>query len=169
VSYDVSANTFGNNVNAIWEAFAPAADRHARSQVVIRFPTARGDLGDYQVYDLDRRLNTEAGAFQLGNGIAQEDFSPPDYIYDHGGLVYVPPINRYWAWARFADGVVHPVEINPETIPWTISALTQIGSLVPINVTAKDGHPTAKPMWFPDLNAVVFMNTNEDRIAVYRF
>lgn len=169
VFYDVAQNTFGNTFNAIWEPHAPATERHARSQVVVRFPQSGGDLGDYQVYDLDRTGNTAAGTFQLGPSLSQEEFSPASYTYDHGGLVYVPPLDRYWGWARFSDGVVHPIEIDPTTTPWTLNRLAHTGSLVALNVTSPDGHPTAKPMWFPKLNAVVFMNTHEDRIAVYRF
>jgi hypothetical protein len=104
---------------------------------------------------------------QLTTGLAMTDFDGSD---DHEGIVYVPPINRYWLWGNFAASPKYRcVELDPTTTPWTMSNKTFAGTYTPDIGATGVALLGGKVLYYPQLNCVI-LNDAASRFAnIYRF
>lgn len=138
--------------------------RYGRYQTAFNPPYSEGGVyvGRYWRYNIDTGARTEADV-QL-SGIALSAFVSSGTYYDGEGMVYVPPLDRYWVCTRAAAGGMLWVQLNPNTTPWTLSPLT-FANTAPVNERLIGG----RLRWMPNLNAVLVWDHCFANAYVYRF
>jgi hypothetical protein len=77
--------------------------------------------GDYMTFDVKARKVVTSGTVQFAGGLARADFMGDD----GSGMVYVPPLDRYWVAITLKAGGISWNELDPTTNPWTLRPLTQ--------------------------------------------
>lgn len=119
--------------------------------------------GRYLRFDVRSRQAESIGDLQLSGGLAQAQFKAG---HDGAGLVYVPPLNRYWLVALMkSTGSIGWVEVDPTTTPWTAKPLRQQGT-----VPSLEGSTLVRRrmVWMPALNAVVWLGSASRNVSLYR-
>ena len=153
---------------ASW-SFSGAADcRNGDLLTIIKPPEnpASGPYaspGRYLRYDLRTRRTESSGDLHLAAGLKQAAFKAD---HDGCGMVYVPPLNRYWmAVLMTATNRMGWVEVDPTTTPWTLRPLQHQGA-----VPALDGSTLVRRrmVWLPALNAVLWLGSANREVALYR-
>jgi hypothetical protein len=156
-----------------WRIFWPPADtRWGNKVTVIVHPQADspgvgGTFGRYWVYDVPSGTTDTTGVFQLAPGLNRTDFVGAGSYYDGAGLVYVPPLNRYWLCTRGTVGIdgMRWFEIDPTTTPWTISRLVFAAGVTPTPQLQLH----KKMFWVPVLNAVMLVDRHDANLQFYKF
>jgi hypothetical protein len=118
--------------------------------------------GLYQLFDVKERKVVTSGTVQYADGLSAVDFP----VGDSAGMVYIPPLDRYWVAARNKEYKLGWFELNPTTEPWTLRPLVQDGT------TPTLGDHTLvrrRMLWMPKLHAIVFLGAGTKNIMVYRF
>jgi hypothetical protein len=122
-------------------------------------------VGEYMKFDLKTRTTVVKGTVQFAGGAAQGDFAAGE---DGSGMVYVPPLDRYWVVIKLKTGKVGWYELDPTTATnWTLRPLMQTGT-----IPALSGGNTLvrrRMLWMPKLHAVLFLGSADKNIMVYRF
>ncbi|MDI1446799.1 hypothetical protein [Polyangium sp. 6x1] len=118
--------------------------------------------GLYQLFDVKERKVVKSGTVQYADGLSAVDFP----VGDSAGMVYIPPLDRYWVAARTKEGKLGWFELNPTTEPWTLRPLVHDGTLPTL-----DGSTLVRRriLWMPKLDALVFLGSGTKNIMVYRF
>ncbi len=137
--------------------------RVGRTAVAFRLPRQDAPViypGLVWQHNLDTGV-TQSAAVQFAGGISTDDFVYGSY--DGAGLVYVPPINRYWVCTRMASGMQW-FQLDPTTTPWTMSPLT-----------FANAHPVQQILllnrvqWVEAINSVVVFDHCFANGSIYRF
>ena len=150
-----------------WALYVVADTRHDRIVTAFSPPVSDNGtyVGRYWRYSLDTRALTQvASNIQFGGGLTLANFPSQYAYYDGCGMVYVPPLNRYWINTRMSTGLMGWLELDPTTTPWTLRPLT----------LANDGpsgaqFPLRKTVWLPQLNALLAFRTANQPGWVYKF
>ena len=118
--------------------------------------------GLYQLFNVKERKVVQSGTVQYADGLSAVDFP----VGDSAGMVYIPPLDRYWVATRTKEGKLGWFELNPTTEPWTLRPLVQNGTTPEL-----DGHTQVRRrmLWMPKLHAMVFLGSGTKNIMVYRF
>jgi hypothetical protein len=119
--------------------------------------------GKYLSYNITTRAQLATGSVQFAGGLAQSQFAAG---FDGCGMVYVPPLNRYWTVAALKTGALVWLELDPTTAPWTLRPLTQTGA-VPV-LSNNCPYVRRRMMWVPSMNAVLFLGSADKNITLYK-
>lgn len=143
---------FGDFVTVIREPEDPAAGPYSSP-------------GQYLLYNVTTRQTTATGRLVLSGGLSQSDFVAAQ---DGCGLVYIPPLNRYWLVPKMkATGQIGWMEVDPTTAPWTLRPLAPMGAVPSLSGT--NTLIRRRMVWMPGLNAVVWLGSADKNISIYRF
>ena len=145
-----------------------AQARHGRITAAFTPPYSDSGafVGRYWRYDLDTNSMSSADV-QLAGGLTLADFVSAGTFYDGEGMVYVPPVNRYWVCTRrsaASGGGMQWLELDPTTTPWTLRPRT-----------FTNAHPVSEILiggrvrWMPNLHAVLVWDHCFANAFIYRF
>jgi hypothetical protein len=126
--------------------------RNGRQWVAMTTPGFGGSYNPcyYWVYDLDSRTLSSSGRLTPGAGFNHFDWRATDGT----GLVYIPPINKYWmSVQRASNGRYTILEIDPNGWVITEKTFANAGPLC-------WQYPSHKLVYLPTLNAVVYPQTD---------
>lgn len=142
-----------------------AVARVGRTVVSFNPPTSEGTTykGRYWLYNMDTEAVTFADC-QLGGGLTFANFPSGAAFYDGAGMVYVPPLNRYWIWTRDGSGGMQALQLDPTTSPWTLSPLT-FANASPVEQRLIIG----RVLWIPALSCVLVWDHCFANAFIYRF
>jgi hypothetical protein len=119
--------------------------------------------GSYIQYNVTTRAVVASGQVQFAGGLAQTQFAVG---YDGAGMVYVPPLNKFWTVLKLKTGALQWAELDPTTTPWTLRPLNHTGA-VP-SLTYASVNVRRRMMWVPSLNAVVFLGSADRNVTVFK-
>ncbi|MBB4844021.1 hypothetical protein HNP55_002557 [Paucibacter oligotrophus] len=126
---------------------------------------SRGFPGRYMRYKLRTRQASE-GVLQFEAGLSQSDFANQSSFYDGAGLVYIPPLNRYWLSTQMKDGRLAWFELDPSTTPWTLRRMPQATGDWP--APSAGSIVKRRMMWLPSLSALVYLGSASKNISIYK-
>lgn len=171
LQFNVNSEVWGTN-GLSWQRNRQTACRNGRDCYFFTPPTGGHDDGWYHKFNLDTGVVVNIGdpgpgvGFQYAGGLSQSSFASGSYsnYYDGAGVVYVPPLNRFWMTTQGSDGQSHIYEINPTTTPWTISPGPTTGAALALQPVGKK-----RMMWVPTINAMVCCPGATAPNLVYKF
>jgi hypothetical protein len=166
-TFNMSNNKWtGENVIGHGWDWSGAADyRHNNTVTLFKAVEAEDTYaspGRYVSYDIVTRQVHVSGEVQYGPGVKREDFYPTD----GNGMVYIPPLNRYWVVQTNATSRdLTWLELDPTTTPWTYNLL-KLDSPTP----ALTGSTLVRRrmIWLPNLNAIVWLGSADQNVQVYK-
>jgi hypothetical protein len=166
-TFNMSNNKWtGENVIGHGWDWSGAADyRHNNTVTLFKAVEAEDTYaspGRYVSYDIVTRQVHVSGEVQYGPSVKREDFYPTD----GNGMVYIPPLNRYWVVQTNATSRdLTWLELDPTTTPWTYSFL-KFDSPTP----ALTGSTLVRRrmIWLPNLNAIVWLGSADKNVQVYK-
>ncbi|APR79746.1 Hypothetical protein A7982_05093 [Minicystis rosea] len=122
--------------------------------------------GRYATFDVKEHKVVQSGLVQYAGGLAASDFPFGD---DGAGMVYVPPLNRYWVAVKDKSGSLAWFELDPTTTPaWTFGRMTAQAGAVPA-LSSGSTVMRRRMIWMPKLHALLFMGSADKNITLYRF
>lgn len=149
-----------------WDFNAAADARHGDRLTLFKWPEDPSNTyaspGRYLSYDLVTRAVLASGQVQFAGGLSQADFT---FGSDGGGMVYVPPLDRYWTVLELKAGGVAWCELDPTTTPWTLRPLVHEGAVPALSSSRIVRRRMA---WMPDLSAVVFFGSADRDVGVFK-
>ena len=133
---------------------------------LFREPEATGSYaspGRYLSFNVTTDAAVASGNVQFAGGVAQADFLAGQ---DGSGMVFVPPLNRYWSVTRSVSGGYKWCELDPTTTPWTLRPLTHANAFP----TLSGGNTLVRKrmLWWPAMNAVVWLGSADKNIQIYK-
>ncbi|UQA60553.1 hypothetical protein [Polyangium aurulentum] len=170
-SFDMSASKWTGEGSAWngWDWNGAADTRDGDIVTIFRTPEdpASGEyalVGRYLTFDVKEHKVVTSGLVQFADGLSASDFAGGD---DGAGMVYVPPLGRYWVAVRLKTGALGWFELDPTTSPWTLRPLVQDGPIPALS----DGKTLVRRrmLWMPKLHAVLFLGSADTNIRVHRF
>lgn len=82
-------------------------------------------------------------------------------------MVYLPPIDRYWAVIKLETGAVAWTDLDPTTTRWTRRPLVQSGAIP--SLSGGNTLVRRRMLWMPKLHAALFLGSADKNISAYRF
>ena len=169
-TFDMTSNrwTGASPPGTGWDFNAAADSRHGDVVTLFKWPEdplggSYPSQGQYVSYNIVTRATLATGKVQFAGGLSAATFA---HGQDGGGMVFVPPLNRYWTALQRKGGGVIWCELDPTTTPWTLRPLAQAGA-----VPALDGNATVirrRMLWMPSLGAIAFLGSASKNISLYK-